>query len=685
MSSGLTYAEEGGTLDAPTDVALAANGATPFAKDVINGGGYPAHQTSHLNDGLYSNDYSWIGDSDPSWAVISFGAASKTIASFAYGRANQLPQFNDRFGGTTTFQYTTVANPDASTPDASWTTIGTVALTATTHPGFTNPILRHRYNINTPVTATGFRMITPGGNCIDEIELYSTAGTVSVPPPPPPPQAIDITAAAGFTIAWDGKNGSYADLPVPGLPENIALKPGAAAFASSLINGGGYPAHQIPHINDGLYGNDHSWIGASANSSAGVALGGLSNIIAVAWGRDNTGAGLTDRWVSQYTIQRTTVAGTPDALAALTDTGDPATGWAGIGTVTCNFNGTVGGNPFTGHLRHQFSLATTGGGPVQATALRLVCSADGACIDELEIYETLPPPPPPPPAPLVTTAEAGYVVTWDGNDGDQYGLSVPDNLALAAHGGMPIASGQLAPELGVDFPYHRIVNLNDGMYGNEHSWIGGGADAAPWFAGVLLPAPTTITSIAFGRDNLPDRPGFTPPFFTDRWAGTYTIQITADGTSWTPIGTVFLKGNGGVDALPGGGFTGPLRHEIKIAKTTGPIEAMGVRLLVPGTGIGGEGTAIDELEIYGTTTTPTPFDFTNFTTGPGDAFSLTFTSVAGVSYTVQYSENLADWASVTPALTGTAGTTTFSSHLNTTSLPALSGPNPRKLYFRVRR
>src|SRR6478736_458508 len=93
LSPGLTYAEEGGTLIPSKDHALAVNGGVASAKDVFLSGQEPAHQISHLNDGRYGNDYSWIGNSAPSWAVISFGSTARTIASFAIGRANADPQY----------------------------------------------------------------------------------------------------------------------------------------------------------------------------------------------------------------------------------------------------------------------------------------------------------------------------------------------------------------------------------------------------------------------------------------------------------------------------------------------------------------------------------------------------------------------------------------------------------------
>ena len=49
----------------------------------------------------------------------------------------------------------------------------------------------------------------------------------------------------------------------PDRKENLALaKRGAVASASSLLPG--HAIHQIEHLNDGLYGNDHSWIVATS-------------------------------------------------------------------------------------------------------------------------------------------------------------------------------------------------------------------------------------------------------------------------------------------------------------------------------------------------------------------------------------------------------------------------------------
>ena len=101
---------------------------------------------------------------------------------------------------------------------------------------------------------------------------------------------------------------------------------------------------------------------------------------------------------------------------------------------------------------------------------------------------------------------------------------------------------------------------------------------------------------------------------------------------------------------------------------------------VPGWG----GVAIDELEVYGTPLPSSQIEITNFLTGPGDAFALTFTSTPGTAYQVQYSENFFDWATYSPTVTGAPGaTTTFSGTLTQAFLPGLSVASPPRVFFRV--
>ncbi|MDB6174306.1 MAG: hypothetical protein JWL59_3617 [Chthoniobacteraceae bacterium] len=172
----LAVVEQAGTLETANNLARGA-GAVAFAKDVL--AGYPTiHNIPHINDGVYGNSNSWIGNSFNSYCAINLGATPKTVQSIAWGRDNS-GGYADRTLGTYTVQYTTTPNPSASTPDSAWTTVGSINYGAQTGPLFSAPSLRHRFNF-TPVSATGIRLICPGngigdGSCVDELELYANA------------------------------------------------------------------------------------------------------------------------------------------------------------------------------------------------------------------------------------------------------------------------------------------------------------------------------------------------------------------------------------------------------------------------------------------------------------------------------------------------------------------------------
>ena len=192
--------------------------------------------------------------------------------------------------------------------------------------------------------------------------------------------------------------------------------------------------------------------------------------------------------------------------------------------------------------------------------------------------------------------------------------------------------------------------MNDGFYGNSNSWIGG--DNNPYapqvFAGVALAEPVSITSIAWGRDNgngaWDDSYAGTDACggqCDDRSLGTYTLQFTrmvdpdadtADtgdaDSGWETMGTVGY--NQSTNDGPEGDFTSFLRHQFEVSDSGVGILATGVRLLVPRTGLGG-GTAIDELEIYGTVGPVGPAcDFTgDGICGIEDINALTAVVIAG--------------------------------------------------------
>ncbi len=181
-------------------------------------------------------------------------------------------------------------------------------------------------------------------------------------------------------------------------PGNLATLPGAWAFAKNVLSG--FPQHRIEYLTDGRYGNPQSWISAEDGPSfAGVVLSGPSRIDSIAFGRDNSvernnrraaradaaagqttepqppaGAGLRDRWVGTYTIQYSTAQRTNQPPAE--------DSWHTIDTLKYAPDmPEIASEHIRPYLRHRFRFE-----PVQATAVRIVTSNPGTCIDELEVY-----------------------------------------------------------------------------------------------------------------------------------------------------------------------------------------------------------------------------------------------------------------------------------------------------------
>lgn len=382
LSADLTFAEQGGTLGAGN---LGTSG-TAFAKDLLGNGGFaPTHTIPNVNNGTFGNASSWIGNSANSYVGVGFGVA-QTIASFAFGRDN-TGAFGDRAAGTYTIEYTNDADPATNHATASWTNLGTVTITS--GQGVL-PALRHRFNINTPISATGIRLFVPGdgigsGAAVDELEFFSTPGSL-VPLPP----GIVTTPLAGFSMAWDGNDGDNFSPTGGPVPDNLALpgNGGVSITSSDLGPTIGVPFHVATNLNDGLYGNANSWIGVDSGgpNSAGIMLDGLVDVTSIAWGRDNgldaangecCGGQLRDRSLGTYTLQRT-IDGTT---------------WDTIGTISYNFDeDDVAGGGFTPHLRHEFEISDGDGG-VLAQGMRLLTPNGATAIDEIEIYGTVVPEP----------------------------------------------------------------------------------------------------------------------------------------------------------------------------------------------------------------------------------------------------------------------------------------------------
>ncbi|MDP3849652.1 MAG: HYR domain-containing protein [Luteolibacter sp.] len=184
FGGGLTLESEGGTAF-PYNLAA---GKTAFANDVIG----PPHSIAAVNDGNYGNSSSWIAASGNGFVGISLGSIPTSIHKIAFGRDN-LGLAPDRALGTYTLQFTTVADPDAATPDESWTTIGTLHYQSAGGANFANPHLRHVFSF-TPVMATGIRLKTVTSSDfigIDELEIYA-------------PPAIRVEHPPGVT--WSGEH-----------------------------------------------------------------------------------------------------------------------------------------------------------------------------------------------------------------------------------------------------------------------------------------------------------------------------------------------------------------------------------------------------------------------------------------------------------------------------------------------
>ena len=421
-----------------------------------------------------------------------------------------------------------------------------------------------------------------------------------------------ISSQPGYTITWDGNDGDYSGLPVP---DNAAKAgSGSQAFGSGQLIADGTAGSHMTNVNNGTYGNASSWINGTydvpspldtaspagaAASFIGIRFTNTIAISSIAWGRENnvttqTG-GYPDRWQTVYTLQVTTVAN-PDG--GTTTTGNAATGWVTIGTVSTAQSSTNA--TFRPWMRHLYNVAQ-GGNPIPATGMRIVCAWNAACIDEIEVNSSSLPP-------LVLSNSAPYSISWDGNNGEFTGHNVPNNVALSTNGAIAFGSGQIFAD-GVG---QSIANVVNGLYGNANGWISGSYDipgnldfSAGPFIGVALTNTIALSSIAWGRDNT--------GAVSDRWQTTYTLQVTTvanpDGgttttgdatTGWVTIGTAKYQGGKRT------GFTPWVRHRYNVSQGGNPIQATGVRIQVAS-----GSTEIDEIELNAAAAAPAVMSITH--------------------------------------------------------------------------
>jgi len=93
------------------------------------------------------------------------------------------------------------------------------------------------------------------------------------------------------------------------------------------------------------------------------------------------------------------------------------------------------------------------------------------------------------------------------------------NVGLASGGARATASGSLP-----GFQIHQLESVNDGRYGNGHSWI---ADKTNAWVQIELPEVRLVNRVVWGRDRESN--------FVDRLATEYRIEVSTDGSTWRTV------------------------------------------------------------------------------------------------------------------------------------------------------
>ena len=114
-----------------------------------------------------------------------------------------------------------------------------------------------------------------------------------------------------------------------------------------------------------------------------------------------------------------------------------------------------------------------------------------------------------------------------------FGANPDVNLAL---GGTPTASSTYQ---GSD--KHKLEHINDGVAGNDKSWIGG--EAGKGTVGVELPAEAEVRRVVWARDRTGRE--------RDRLAIGYIVQVSADGMAWRTVADGAEHGSSGTEVAPG--------------------------------------------------------------------------------------------------------------------------------------
>lgn len=275
-----------------------------------------------------------------------------------------------------------------------------------------------------------------------------------------------LAKAVRFTVyhTADGAEPCLDELEVFGVAapdRNLAL----ASPAVKLSASGTYPdsaLHKLEHLNDGRYGNARSWISNERGRGwVEIDLAEPAQIHRVLWGRDREG-GYKDRLSTVYSIEVLSESNTWHQVA-----------------------GQAPRRPAVNSRQNVDRFP-----PVQARFVRFnILATTGAepALDELEVYST---------------------------------ESPPRNLALATLGAKATTSGTFSGS-----PFHTLEHLNDGQFGNAHSWVSD--HSGKGWVQLEFPELVRIDRVVWGRD----RDGQ----FTDRLATEYQIETALTPGDWQVV------------------------------------------------------------------------------------------------------------------------------------------------------
>ncbi len=93
------------------------------------------------------------------------------------------------------------------------------------------------------------------------------------------------------------------------------------------------------------------------------------------------------------------------------------------------------------------------------------------------------------------------------------------NVGLASSGATASSSGDFA------HPFHKLAHINDGLFGNPHSWIA--EETSGSWVQLALPHATSIDRIVWARDRAGE--------YADRIPTKYSIVVSSDALQWTEV------------------------------------------------------------------------------------------------------------------------------------------------------